>query len=85
MAGWTAGRPHTVESRYLMGAAKLGITAYEYAEQIRAGNRWCSGHHAWEPATDFPRHKRRVDGLDTRCKTYAREYAREAMRKRRAA
>lgn len=82
--GWPKGRHHSEETRILMGASRLGIDPSDYRAQREAGNRWCSGHHAWEPADRFGPHARMRDGIDTRCRDIARERAREYQRQRRA-
>ena len=40
-------------SRWRQGAARLGITYQTYRKHALDGERWCSRHRKWLPATAF--------------------------------
>lgn len=53
-------RPGTLSTRsarIAMGASHLGISVEMYELHVEAGERWCSGHGRWCPATDFGKTK----------------------------
>lgn len=79
------GQQHSQETRYLMGALRLGIDPMEYGNMRRAGFRWCFRCQRWQLAEEFGRHPRTSDGIDTQCIEARNDYAREYQRRKRAA
>lgn len=55
-------------SRFRFGAQRLGISVEEYTAHRRAGERWCSGHKAWEQEALFGRRSNARDGLNSLCR-----------------
>lgn len=82
--GWPKGRLHSDETRYRMGAIRLGIDPSEYRAHREAGERWCSGCHVWEPVANFGPHARMRDGIDSQCRQSSRDRSREYQRQKRA-
>ncbi len=72
--------PRSDIGRYRQGATLLGISLNAYCEYIRAGLKWCSGHKAWERRADFGPHRRYPDGLNSICRVWDRESARNRQR-----
>jgi hypothetical protein len=60
---------HTPTPRYArQAAARLGITAEEYAARRASGEKWCVYCSGWHPVGSFQRDKSRSDGLSNRCR-----------------
>jgi methylmalonyl-CoA mutase N-terminal domain/subunit len=49
-------------------AARMGLTAEEYAAHLAAGQRWCTGCKKWEDESVFGRDKNRRSGRNARCR-----------------
>jgi hypothetical protein len=77
--------PLSLEHRIAIGASAIGIMPDEYRSHVKAGEKWCAGHHAWHPRTAEVFYTRPAtrDGLDNACKDIVRVRAREAMRRAR--
>lgn len=78
------GRPYrrSAEHRYKIAAARLGISYEAYAEQIMAGNRWCTKCQQWQPVSEFMLRPERPSGYSAECFESNRRAAREYMRQR---
>jgi hypothetical protein len=75
--------PLSLKHRMAIAASRIGIPLAEYQQHIRAGLKWCAGHHTWHAGgadTFYPR-PLSVDGLDNVCKEIVRARARETMRR----
>jgi hypothetical protein len=57
-----------IESWMPAVAARLGLTAEQYAAKLAAGLRWCTGCKKWEREGLFGRDRSRPSGYSTRCK-----------------
>jgi hypothetical protein len=67
-------RPSRDLVRLRIAAARLDITPDEYAQHVENGERWCSGHEAWHPESQF---------YPSRTVTYCRLHMRNYMQARR--
>lgn len=72
-------------SRAQMSATRLGITLEAYLAHAEAGEKWCSAHRRWEPATpeNFAKRTKSPDGMGSSCREAARESARASKERQR--
>lgn len=70
----------TLDHRIAIGASQLGMSTDEYVRHIRAGEKWCTGHHDWHPRAEFGKRESLPDGLNNICRAIDRERARLRMR-----
>ena len=71
-------KPQSDESRWRIGARRLGTTFEAYRDHVQAGEKWCSRCKRWQPLGEFGPHKSR--GTDTSCIESSRAAAREWSR-----
>lgn len=71
---WTPKRSRA-QQQLNIGATKLGLSADEYRQHVEAGERWCSGHRAWHPATlkVFAIDRNHSSGLAGNCRAWLAE------------
>lgn len=79
-----ADRPGRLESRCAgwrsieKGAAALGISKGEYQVHVDAGEKWCAGHHRWEPREGFGTRGNRLDNI---CREHTNTRAAVSMKR----
>ena len=52
----------------LTAARRVGVSLEEYQRRVAAGEKWCIGHKAWHPRSEFQVDRSRGDGLKARCR-----------------
>ena len=59
-----------------VAATKLGISVEQYRANVKAGQKWCSGHKAWHAlaTTPWTRDKNKRSGLAGSCAEWGRDY-----------
>jgi hypothetical protein len=60
-------------------ANRIGVSVEVYREMREAGQRWCSFHQQWEPASDFVRRLTWPHRLQDSCPEGNRERSRAGM------
>lgn len=75
-----ASRRNDEASRWKQGASRLGVSYRYYRQHMLDGEKWCSGHQRWEPASAFGATLR-----NTLCRAWRRAYSRAYDRARREA
>jgi hypothetical protein len=58
----------TIERWMPAAAARLGLTAEQYAAHLAGGKRWCTPCGGWHPTDDFDEDKTRRTGYAKRCR-----------------